>query len=717
MEEAAMIELTWGTPQWLWALAVLPLLIGLFAWAEQRRAVLLRKLVAARLQPVLAGNISATKRRLKFALTAAALAFLVLALASPRHGYLFEKAQRKGRDVLIAVDTSRSMLATDVAPNRLSRAKLAAQDLINALEADRAGLIAFAGSAFLQAPLTVDYSAVLNSLNELDTNIVPRGGTNIAEAIRTAKTAFGRGEGDSRCLVLFTDGEELEEDAVAAARDAAGTMKIFTVGVGSADGSLIPVPGENGGTEFVKDPEGNFVKSRLDEAKLKEIAQMTGGFYIRLQNGPSDMRRIVEAGVAKLKESEFDERMSRRPIERYQWPLGASLLLLAASVLVKERRKVQKPANGASSKRAAVASQSAVALALLSALCHPAPMAAAGTPSGEELYQQGKYDEAGKQFDAELRKRPDSPALQFNKGTADYGLGQYTDAVDEFGKALESGDPKLRAKAEYNLGTALLQRAIKRDETKQESERKGDLTNAVQHLDEALKLNPKDKDAEYNRGIAHYELTKPKPTPPPSNKDQKKDDKQDQSKDQQSKDQQSKDQQSKDQQSKDQQSKDQQSKDQQSKDQQSKDQQSKDQQSKDQQSKDQQSKDQQSKDQQSKDQQSKDQQSKDQQQSQNGSEKQKDQASQGGPSPTPAPPTDERKLSGEIKPSDDKDKKAAGAEGNKAEEEAQAEAETTGSNGEMSKQQARALLDSLKDDEGHPFKNEQRSAAPVLKDW
>ena len=186
------------------------------------------------------------------------------------------------------------------------------------MEGDRLGLIAFAGSAFLQAPLTVDYTAVFSALNELDTNIIPLGGTDIAEAIRTAADAFGKGESQSRCLVLFTDGEDLGADAIDAARKAAGTMRIFTVGVGSADGSLIPVPGEEGGTQFIKGPDGQFVKSRLDEKTLAAIAEATGGFYSRLQNGPADMHRLVAEGLGKMKEQEIDARLSHRPIERYQ---------------------------------------------------------------------------------------------------------------------------------------------------------------------------------------------------------------------------------------------------------------------------------------------------------------------------------------------------------------------------------------------------------------
>ena len=639
-------DFTWGAPQWLFALGILPVVAGIFAWAEGRRRQLLQRLVAARLQTALAGNISVMKRRVRFGLILGALASLIVALGQPRYGYTFEEVKRKGRDVLVAIDTSRSMLATDVAPNRLTRAKFAALDFLNALEGDRAGLIAFAGSAFLQAPLTVDYTAVVSSINDLDTNVIPVGGTNLAEAIETAIKAFGKGEGESRCLVLFTDGEELDPEAVAAARKAVGSIRIFTVGVGSADGSLIPVPSENGGTEFVKDADGNFVKSRLDEAKLRQIAELTGGFYVRLQDSPNEMKRIVAQGLGQMKENEIDDRMSRHPIERYQWPLGLGLALLMASLFINERRR-----SGAI-KRAKQPTPAAVAASALIGMAFLAGQANAASVSGEELYAKGKFDEAGKLYETQLKRMPDSPGLHFNKGTADYGLGNYDSAVGNFSRALESDDLTLREKAEYNLATTLLQRANNQQD---EANREHDLKNAIQHFDQALKLNPKNDKAQANKLIAKKELAKPKPTPPPSDKDQKKDDKDEQSKDKKSGGQGSGSGGSGDQQSKDQQSKDQQQ-----------------------------------------------QTPSDQKQ---GTDKQQHER----PSGTPPPATDEKKLEGDIKAQDSK--KPEG----KPEEQAQAEA--VEKPGEMSETQARAVLDSLKGEDDQPFKPEQRSAAPVLKDW
>nr|MDQ3623759.1 VWA domain-containing protein [Verrucomicrobiota bacterium] len=322
--------MTFAQPLWLWALAALPFFVLIFLRNERRRRVLLGKLLAARLIGRLAGTVSVARRRWRFALVLLGLAGVIVALARPQYGYRWEESKRRGRDLLIAIDTSRSMLATDLPPNRLTRAKLAAQDLISQLQGDRVGLIAFAGTAFLQAPLTVDYSAVFGSLQELDTEIIPLGGTNMVAAIAIAADAFGKGESDTRALVILTDGEELQADGVKAAAKQKEQMRIFTVGIGSSDGSLIPIPGE-AGSEFVKDPEGQIVKSRLDEDRLQKIAQATGGFYLRLQSGRPEMTRLVREGLGKMNEQEIDAKLSRQPIERYQWPLSVGLVLLGAS--------------------------------------------------------------------------------------------------------------------------------------------------------------------------------------------------------------------------------------------------------------------------------------------------------------------------------------------------------------------------------------------------
>ena len=282
------------------------------------------------------------RRIIKFALQLLGLFLAIVSLAQPRWGYTFEDVKRKGLDLLIAVDTSRSMLSNDVQPNRLERVKLAVQDLINELQGDRVGLIAFAGRAFLQAPLTIDYDAVVEAINDLDTKSIPEGGTNISSAIALAMQSFGKSATGNRALIIFTDGEELSGDAIKTAKEAADAgVRIFTVGVGTPQGSLIPVTGDDGQTAFVKDSAGQVVKSKLDDKRLGEIAQATGGFYVHLENGPRTMRQIQSEALTKMQAAEMDVRLSRRSIERYEWPLGAALIALALSMLVSERKRVR----------------------------------------------------------------------------------------------------------------------------------------------------------------------------------------------------------------------------------------------------------------------------------------------------------------------------------------------------------------------------------------
>src|SRR5437773_7507826 len=346
--------MTFGAPQWLWGLLLIPALVALFIRAERHGIIRLREFVSARLLPQLAGTVNRPRRVLRFALQLLGLALAVISLAQPRWSYTFEDVKRKGLDLLIAVDTSRSMLSNDVQPNRLERVKLAARDLINELQGDRVGLIAFAGRAFLQAPLTIDYEAVMESIKDLDTKTIPEGGTNISEAISLATQSFGKSAMGNRALVIFTDGEELSGDAMKSAKAAADAgVRIFTIGVGTPQGSLIPVTGEDGQTGFVKDSAGQVVKSKLDDKRLGEIAQATGGFYLHLENGPRTMQQIQNEGLATLQSAAMDMRLSRRAIERYEWPLGAALIALTLSFLIPERKRARQRAFAAAPARKA----------------------------------------------------------------------------------------------------------------------------------------------------------------------------------------------------------------------------------------------------------------------------------------------------------------------------------------------------------------------------
>ncbi len=500
--------MTFGDPIWLWALLLLPVLAFLFARAEQRGAEKLQLFVAARLLPQLAGTVNRARRIFRFVLLLLVLALVLVSLARPRWGYAYDEVKRKGLDLLLAVDVSRSMLSNDVQPNRLERVKLATQDLINELPGDRVGLIAFAGRAFLQAPLTIDYSAAVDSINELDTKIIPEGGTNISEAIALATRTFGKAATGNRALIIFTDGEELSGDAIKTAQAAADAgVRIFTIGVGTPGGSLIPIQGENGGMAFVKDAKGEVVKSKLDETRLREVAQAAEGFYLHLEGGPKTMKQLFSDGLGKMKVADINARLSRKPIERYEWPLAAAIFFFALALLINDRQRARTGGTGAvpspnkNQGRHGGRPSSAIAAAILLLLVRQSGAA----PAGLELYEQQKFPEAYEHFQKTLQENPgtrQSDRIHFDAGAAAYKMKDYNKALQSFSQALLSKNSHLQSESHYNLGNTLYQRgeAEKSDEKK--------LTNwegALQHYEETLKAEPQNKNAKDN-----YEYVKKK---------------------------------------------------------------------------------------------------------------------------------------------------------------------------------------------------------------
>jgi len=235
---------------------------------------------------------------------------------------------------------SRSMLTQDVSPNRLERARLAVKDLIGRLKGDRIGLIVFAGDAFLACPLTSDYGGALMSLEAVDTRSVPRGGTNIASTIREALRIYDEGGMNHQVFVILTDGENLEDDPLALARQAKEKgIRIYTIGIGTGEGELIRVPDGQGGYEFLKDDQGNFIKSRLNEGLLQEIAVSTGGLYVRSGGAQFGLDVIYEREFSKLEKVELERRMERRYFERFQWPLSVAVIFLILETALPVRKR------------------------------------------------------------------------------------------------------------------------------------------------------------------------------------------------------------------------------------------------------------------------------------------------------------------------------------------------------------------------------------------
>lgn len=278
--------------------------------------------------------------RTKALLIGASIFFIMLALMRPQWGFEWQEVKRSGLDILIAIDTSNSMLAEDVKPNRLMRSKLAVKDLIKKLRGDRIGLIAFAGSAFTQCPLTVDYSGFMLSLDALDVNIIPKGGTSITSAIKTALKSYEGGGKKFKVLVIITDGEDHEGSALELAEEAKEKgVKIFTIGIGTNEGELIPTVDAAGNRTYLKDRKGNVVKTRLDETTLQEIALTTGGSYVKATSTEFGLDAIYEEKLAGMEKREIENKMVKKYHDRFQIPLLLALLFLCIEPFVRERRK------------------------------------------------------------------------------------------------------------------------------------------------------------------------------------------------------------------------------------------------------------------------------------------------------------------------------------------------------------------------------------------
>ena len=474
-------------PNILWLLLVLPpALAVLFWWSERVRRKLLTQFVEARLLAALTAGISPARRKFRLALLLAAVALLLLALARPQRGFDLEEVRQSGLDIVVAVDTSKSMLATDIAPNRLQRAKLATLELMQRAKSDRLGLVAFAGNAFLSCPLTIDDTAFQQSVQALDVNSIPQGGTALAEAIHTALTAF-REKGNHKALVLFTDGEDNDTGALEAAQDAAKAgLKIFPVGIGTAAGDMIRVADENGNTDYVRDDQGQVVKSHLNENLLKQIAEATGGGYLPLR--PETVDLLYEKFLAPLPKSDTAEKLVRQYHEQFHWPLAAAILLLLAEMILPERRA---PSRRGPEKTSNIQSTAVVLVAFL--LVPAAVQASPGSALRD--YQAGNYTNALVEYERLAQIQTNDVRLVFNAGAAAYRATNYDAAAKLFQTVTLAADLKLQQQAFYNLGNVQFQVA----------KQAKDLDGLEQGFDAAAKtygravtLNTNDVDAVFN---------------------------------------------------------------------------------------------------------------------------------------------------------------------------------------------------------------------------
>jgi Ca-activated chloride channel family protein len=493
----------------LWLLLVIPPALALFFWwGERARQRLLTQFIESRLLASLTVGLSRTRRKIRYGLVLAAVALLIIAIARPQRGFDLQEVEQRGLDIVVAVDTSKSMLTADIAPNRLERAKLAALSLMQDAKSDRLGLVAFAGDAFLECPLTVDNTAFQQSVEALNVNSLPLGGTDLATAINTALTAFKEAD-HYKVLVLLTDGEDNVNEAAAleAAQNAAKAgLKIFTVGVGTAAGDLIRVTDANGNSDYVRDAQGNVVKSHLNEPLLNQIAAATGGFYLPLR-GADTMDVLYARGLEPLPKSESQEKLIRHYHEQYRWPLAAAILLLLAEIFLPERKKERHgradlPVGQDARQRVPTSALAIVALVVLQTAAIASPADALRD------YRAGNYTNALAEYERLAETHTNDLRLIFDAGAAAYRATNYDAALRDFQSATLSPDLQLQQKAFYNLGNT----QFRLGEQKFEPDSDGlnamaeMWTQAATNYAHAAQLNANDLDAAYNLAFVQRQI-------------------------------------------------------------------------------------------------------------------------------------------------------------------------------------------------------------------
>ncbi len=438
-------------PRWLGIGAVACLaLVALFVRAARQRA----RAVAALGGPRAASSLSATRRRLKQALILLGTAAIFLALARPLAGFRWEETRRQGIDLMFAVDTSKSMLATDLKPDRLTRAKLAVRDLVRALPGERFGLIAFAGEAFVQAPMTSDEAVFEQSLEALDTSVIPRGGTDVASAIRAAVAAMSSEPDRRKVMILLSDGEDLAGQARAAAADARRHgLTIYAVGVGTPAGDLIEA----------RDEAGRAVRSRLDDQTLGAVARATGGAYVALGPSGRGLETLYRTELAKLPRTTTAERWRKVYTERFQIPLAVGLACLLAELALGERRRA--------GSRAAVAAAAVLVLG------------GAGLAHAETAGDLSAY----------------------NAGTGAYRQRDFAAAQQRFQAATRTADLNVQENAYYDLGNAKFRVGQATEKTNPAATIET-WKGALSAYDGALALNHADADARFNRDLVARRL-------------------------------------------------------------------------------------------------------------------------------------------------------------------------------------------------------------------
>lgn len=484
-------------PYYLYLLAIIPVIAVLHYWTDYRRRRRMREFGDLDLLKALMPDVSHWRRELKFWLLQAALAMMIVCLARPQYGTKIDTRKRRGIEAIVALDVSNSMLATDVSPSRLDKAKMLVSSLVDGMTDDKIGLIVYAGDAFTQLPITSDYVSAKMFLDNISPSMINVQGTDIARAIELATHSFTQQEGVGRAIFVITDGEDNEGGAEAAAAEALKQgMKVYVLGVGSAAGSPIPLPGTN---RYITDNSGNTVVSKLNEDMCRQISQAGGGAYVYVDNSSSAISalqkhvdKLAKADMESVLYSEFDEHF-----RDFAW---AALILLIIEALILARR------NHWLGRFRLFPSAKATALLALFILPALMPSAFDGATAmaqrkndryfirhGNRLYRDSLYAKAQVDYQKAIEKDNANAVAHYNLGNAHLMQGQPKDAMKSFETAARIQTDKLRAAQCYhNMGVIF-------QSQKQYKE-------AIQCYQNALRRNPKDDETRYNLALCMHQL-------------------------------------------------------------------------------------------------------------------------------------------------------------------------------------------------------------------
>lgn len=471
------------TPAYLYLLLLVPALALVRLVLARRQKRRMRKFADAELLRQLMPDVSRWRPWTKFWILEAVLALLIVMLARPQMGTKISHEKRTGIETIITMDISNSMFARDVEPSRLDRSKMMVENLVDNFTDDKVGLIVFAGDAFVQLPITSDYVSAKMFLSDIDPSMIVTQGTDIARAIGMAASSFTQQQGIGKAIIVITDGEDHEGGAVEAAEAARKKgMRVYVLGVGSAGGAPIPMPGTG---DYIKDNTGGTVMSALNENMCKQIAEAGGGAYIHVDNN-SNAQEQLNAELAKLARKETSSTIYSDYDEQFQaFGILALLLLIIETCLLDRRNPLLKNVTLFTRKKKA-----ALSLALLFMF---SGAAVAQTDrqyirQGNKLFHSGNYAEAEVAYRKALEKNPRNPQAEFNLGNALFAQKKDSAAVSSYENATRlEPNPVRKAQAFHNIGVVCQSHRM--------------YSEAIEAYKSSLRLNPKNDMTRYNLAL------------------------------------------------------------------------------------------------------------------------------------------------------------------------------------------------------------------------